>query len=116
MTDNGLEFSKSIEVLVPENLLSIEVWHLGSWAPLMIGDGVRVCVPNIEAAEKVIVQFRQVHIAQGRIIPPTRWRPLTKIEQEDIKHHLRGHDIKPDHGTNIYNLKLKDPVLKKPKR
>lgn len=113
--DDGVQFSDSIKEVIPENLLSIEVYHLGFWAPLMIGDGIRVCVPNIEAAEKVIKQFNQCHIAKARPIPPTRWRPLSKMEQIDFTKHLQRHGIKPDFGTNIFQLKVKDPELKKPK-
>ena len=101
--DTSLKFSGDIKFSPPEVLYAIEVYDSGSWLSVTIGDGIRVTVAGKERADKIIVKFRQIHIAKGKKIPVFRSRQLTIEEtSEAIKQHLRhGQDGK--FGTDLDN-------------
>lgn len=97
--DNGLEFKGEIKAGVPDQLHSIEAYVGGIWFSVTVGEGIKVTAPNKTAADHIITQLRQVHIAKGVSPPLFRARLLSKDETKEVRKHLVRHGQSGKFGT-----------------
>jgi len=89
----------SVEFIGPDRLYAIEVQLQDlQWIPVTIGPGIRITAPDVSAADNLITQLRQAHIAQARKMPPIRKRLLTKEETAEIRKHYNRHGYRGELG------------------
>jgi len=94
----------------PDCLLAIEAFFQGYWAPVTFGkEAFRLTTDTAEAAGRIIVQLRQVHIAKGKQPPVFRYRLMSKDETTEVRRLIRKRGQSGKFGSDPRNRSIQSP-------